>query len=180
MSSEKVNLAAPLSQQKRKIRIENDVAYVPLTKGYEAIIDAADIHLVEHWNWHAKVDGKLVYARQDAAVNGKKQRYSLHRAILSAPEGMDVDHVNGNGLDNRRSNLRLATRSENLRNRGRNRNNKSGYKGVSLFRQTGRWQARIMHNGRYHHLGFFADPKTAHDAYSEACLRYHGEFARAN
>jgi hypothetical protein len=102
----------------------------------------------------------------------------LHRAILNAPVGLEVDHINGDGLDNRRSNLRLATREGNQRNRAARRDNTSGLKGVSLHVSTGKWQARIRTGGEQVYLGVFTTPEAAHEAYAEAAIRLHGKFAR--
>ncbi len=107
----------------RPIRIEGNVAYVPLTKGYEAIIDAADVPLVQHSNWQAcvrfRADGSLLSSYAYGSTlhkDGPRKRLSMHRIILPVPHGLVVDHINGDGLDNRRCNLRPATPSENSRN----------------------------------------------------------------
>jgi hypothetical protein len=163
----------------RPIRIEGDAAYVPLTKGYEAIIDAADVPLVEGVNWFAVVQLSAVYAQRSARrVNGKRKAVLLHRVIMDAPDGLEVDHVNGDGLDNRRSNLRLATRSENQHNRRVQNNNTSGFKGVSWHKRDLKWYARIGLDGRRKLLGFFDTPEAAYAAYVEASTRLHGDFAR--
>ena len=91
---------------------------------------------------------------------------------------MVVDHINGNGLDNRRSNLRVCTRSENGMNRGKNKNNKSGYKGVAWHEKAKLWRATLGLKGKIIHLGDFADKSEAYRAYVEACKKYHKEFAR--
>lgn len=88
-----------------------------------------------------------------------------------------VDHINGDRSDNRISNLRLATNSENLCNRRKPRNNTSGYKGVSWIKRYGAWQATIRVKGKNKNLGLFATREGAADAYRQAALRYHGEFA---
>lgn len=164
----------------RPIRVEGNIAYIPLTKGYEAIIDAADVSLVERWNWAARVKPNAVYAFRTSQRNGKKSDIKLHRFILSAPADLDVDHINGNGLDNRRENIRLATPSENMRNRGPNCRNTSGFKGVSFHKLTAKWESRIWSEGKQVVLGYFDTPELAHDAYVEAARRYHGAFAKAS
>lgn len=88
-----------------------------------------------------------------------------------------VDHINGNRQDNRIANLRLATTSENLCNRGKPRNNTSGFKGVSWNTKFQIWQATIKFNGRNKNLGRFASREKAAEAYSKAALQYHGDFA---
>lgn len=89
-----------------------------------------------------------------------------------------VDHINGVTSDDRIANLRLATHQENLCNRGKQKNNKSGFKGVCLHKPSQKWHARINHKGRQHYLGLFATPEEAHQAYSLAAQNLHGQFAR--
>lgn len=89
-----------------------------------------------------------------------------------------IDHINGNSHDNRPSNLRLCTPSQNLSNRGKQRNNTSGYKGVSPNGQTGKWRVRINVNKKHLELGIFDSLTDAASAYANAAMRYHGEFAR--
>jgi len=96
------------------------------------------------------------------------------------PEVPYIDHRNGNGLDCRRSNMRPATHAQNMKNRKRHSNNTSGFKGVSLDKETGRWMARIYCDGRPIRLGGYATPDEAGMAYDEAALIHHGEFARTN
>lgn len=89
-----------------------------------------------------------------------------------------IDHIDGNGLNNRISNLREAVHSENARNRGAQRNSKSGIKGVSWHVESGRWQAKIQHHGKGKNLGYYATPEEAREAYCKAAKELHGEFAR--
>lgn len=89
-----------------------------------------------------------------------------------------VDHINGNPGDDRIANLRLATHAQNLQNRGKQKNNKSGFKGVCWHVPSKKWHARIACNGKQHHLGLFATPEDAHRAYIVAAERFHGEFAK--
>lgn len=163
----------------RPVRIIGEVAFVTLSGGHEAVIDAADAPAVARHNWSAFDRGRgRVYARRYEVIDGKSKCVMLHRFILAPAAGADVDHINGDTLDNRRSNLREATRSENLRN-GRA---KSGYKGVSRLKfETPRpWQARIYVDGRNHHLGTFATQEEAALAYNQAAAEAYGEFARLN
>lgn len=93
----------------RTIRVEGNIAYVPLTHGHEAIIDACDASLVDAFNWYARVRPHTVYAVRTTRSGMVKRDSRMHRAIMGDPDGFEVDHINGNGLDNRRDNLRLAT-----------------------------------------------------------------------
>jgi len=164
---------------KRLIRVHGQVAYVPLTRGYVAVIDAADVPLVEGRNWSAVVDGQTVYAYGKCPdATGKPIQTKMHRHLLSAPSGVDVDHRNGDGLYNRRDNIRLATSSQNHCNRSISKANTSGFKGVSWDRQKGRWQARIKLRGQQTWLGYFDTAEDAHKAYAAAATKLHGDFAR--
>jgi hypothetical protein len=102
----------------------------------------------------------------------------MHRLLLNPPEGVEVDHINGNTLDNRRANLRICTHAENSRNRRGRSNSKSGVKGVTPY--PGGWRATINVNGKNVHLGCFTNIDDAAEAYDEAATRYYGEFARTN
>lgn len=167
----------------RSIRIEGDLAYIPLTKGYEAIIDAANVHLVDGFNWTASVkfrtDGTLrsVYAYRKPRVDGKQLMIQLHRVILDAPADLEVDHIDCNGLNNTRANLRLATKSQNQCNR-RYVKNSSGVKGVRWHKTTSKWEAVIRANGRDHRLGEFSDIGSAAACVAAARVQMHGEFGR--
>jgi hypothetical protein len=160
------------------IRVYGDVAYVPLTQGYTAIIDAADVPLVEGWNWYALVKPRSVYVmRQDCSGTNPRTVY-MHRVLMGSPKGLDVDHLDGDGLNNMRGNLRTATRLQNLHNMRKSRRNKSGFKGVCWDKGANKWKAQIMLNYKQNHLGLFNSPEKAHAAYCRASEKYHGEFGR--
>lgn len=165
----------------RPIRIEGNIAYVPLTKGYEAIIDAADVAEVAGFNWHTRISGKTAYATTNSAKCelGRQRPIWMHRVLMRAPDGAEVDHINGDGLDNRKStNLRLATRAENVRNTRTRKTNTSGAKGVSWNKNERRWRAYITVGREQKHLGWFDDLQAAARAYAVASNLYHGEFGR--
>jgi hypothetical protein len=177
-------MSAPPTHSKRlyrkkvqPIRIENNLAYIPLTKGYEAIIDAADVVLISGFHWHSDVRNHTVYSSRNSTDGGTLRKVYLHNAIFGKLEDMQIDHIDGNGLNNQRSNLRFATSSQNLQNTGSRKNNKSGLKGVS--RKSGRfkWVAQIRANGKKIFLGHFDDPLIAHAAYLNASKNYHREFS---
>lgn len=168
-----------MSRAIRPIRIEGDVAYVPLTKGYEAVIDASDLGIVGRFAWSTLPKAHTIYAQRKATgINGERRTVRLHRAILNAQDGELVDHVDGNGLNNRRSNLRICNSAQSAQNRGRKVTNKSGYKGVYWFAKSQKWRAIIGANGKKHHLGCFGCKTAAAVAYVAAAKRLHGEFAR--
>lgn len=125
--------------------------------------------------------GGRKYISINLRQGGGPLHYLAHRIIWAMvngpiPDGMDIDHINRNGLDNRMSNLRLATRSENLQNSVRR--NKHGVKGVSLHKKSGLWRSEIMVNMRKVDLGYFKTKGEAAVARAKAAIRYHGEFAR--
>jgi hypothetical protein len=159
----------------RPIRVDGDVAYVTLTQGYVAVIDAVDVPLVEGRNWYVhKNQCGNIYARNGTHPN----RIHMHRVILNCAVHMQTDHIDGDGLNNRRCNLRQATCAQNIRNQGIAKHNTSGFKGASWHNLRSKWQAHIQVNNRSKHLGCFSTPEDAHAAYCEASAKYHGEFGR--
>jgi hypothetical protein len=162
----------------RPVRVEGDVAYVPLTQGYEAVIDAVDAAWVGRHNWCARVKGNNVYPVRNIEKNGRQAGIkALHLFMLPPREGFVIDHKDGNGLNNCRSNLRYATHGQNTAN-GLHRNRRTpGLKGTQQTKY-GRWVAFIQHNKKNHYLGTFDTTEEAHAAYREAALRLHGDFAR--
>mgnify|MGYP003635397357 CR=1 FL=1 len=167
-----------MTKIKRPIRICGDVAYVPLTQGYEAIIDASDVHLVDGFNWYAGLRGNLIYAVANKKIGIKSTIVYLHRIIMFGLGDFEVDHKDRDGLNNMRCNLREATKSQNMHNKKKSCNNKSGFKGVSFYKNSGKWVARIKLNGNRTFLGYFASPEEAHAAYCVASRKLHGEFGR--
>lgn len=154
------------------------ISYVELTSGNWSLIDSEDASTVGQFNWQTKVSGSgfLRYARRYYRdQEGKLRTQGLHAFLLS----VGADHINGNGLDNRRSaNLRRSTQSQNNQNRRIQRNNSSGYKGVSWHQGRRRWEAIIQANGKRKDLGGFPTPELAYEAYCHAAIQLHGEFAR--
>lgn len=145
--------------------------HIELTKGYRTIVDDEDYHkLTAMGSWHYS-HGRAV--RKDS--NGTTW---MHKVLLVTD--LDVDHINGDPLDNRKSNLRPATRSQNNANKGLQSNNTSGYKGVSKFKLTGRFQAYIKKQNKRIHLGYFPTPEQAATAYNSAAKELFGEFAKLN
>jgi hypothetical protein len=165
----------------RQIRIDGQVAYVPLTRGYEAVIDVDDVHLVDGRNWHSVVRGFTTYAScLGDLAGGRQARTYMHRLIIGFPSGFVVDHCDGDGLNNRRGNLRKATTAQNQANCRMHITNTSGFKGVSFHLPTGRWQAQISYKSKNVWLGYFDTPENAHAAYLAEAIRLRGEFVRAS
>lgn len=158
-------------------RTPKRIALVPLSQGKVAIIDADDAEKVLAFKWTAmeSYPGLWYAYRKD-----DRKSILLHRFIMGAPDEVGVDHWNGDGLDNRRENLRLATESQNGANRGLQSNNSSGFKGVVFHRRCGRWQARIKVQGKTISLRYHDTPEKAAHAYDKAARKFFGEFAYLN
>lgn len=153
------------------------MATIPLTKGKSVVVDDADMDLVskhiwkahrattkrENWYAYAMIDGRKVY---------------LHRMLMNAPKGSDTDHIDGDGLNNRRSNLRVCSRSENNRNAVRHPN-KCGAVGVQFHRQHNLFVAFLWFGKRRKRLGYFKTLEAAIEARRSAAEREYGGFARA-
>ena len=155
---------------------------IPLTQGRFAIVDPQDYPRLSRYKWRlCRTKGKnVLYAERSIRLpGGRYSRILMHRQLIKAPEGYVIDHINGNGLDNRRANLRLATVAQNAWN-SRKRNPRSGYKGVCFASDKGLWRAAIVCHGRRIHLGYFKDKITAAKAYDSAAKKYYGEFAKPN
>jgi len=152
---------------------------IELTRGKVSLIDDADYESVAVFSWYARLEGTVWYAIRKAG-NGSLRDIRMHRLLLGAPDGMQVDHLNGNGLDNRRENLRLCTNRENQQNRAKqSKPSSSRFKGVS-YHGRGKWQAHIRANGVFRYLGLFASEDDAALAYNVAAKEHFGDFARLN
>ena len=147
----------------------------------EILVDDADTHLLANHTWTISRYGSTFYAyRQTSTIGGTPSRkLYLHREVLNAPDGVNVDHINGNGLDCRRSNLRLADQTLNNAN-ARPRVGTSRFKGVYFDRSRGKWSARIQSRGRQSFLGRFDSEEEAALAYDAAASVHFGQFARLN
>jgi hypothetical protein len=167
-----------MPRQIRPIRVCGEVAYVPLTQGYEAIIDAADVTLVEGYKWYTAKRTRSVYAARNDYSGLKHRKVLLHRTIMGEPESLQIDHEDSDGLNNRRKNLRVATRSQNMHNMRKVTTNSSGFKGVFFEKGKRLWVASIKLNSKKIFLGRFSTPEEAHAAYCLASEKYHGEFGR--
>lgn len=146
---------------------------IPLSRGRFALVDDEDAErVIAAGPWHTRLAPRTAYARHNHLVDGRFVTVLMHRFITGWEY---VDHINGDGLDNRRANLRQATRGQNLANIGLKSNNTSGFKGVRKHSR-GRWRATCGPD----YLGLFPSPEAAARAYDAAALARYGEFARPN
>lgn len=137
---------------------------IKLTQGKFAIVDDEDFDWLSHWSWHLAAGGR--YARTGVGPRKNHKKIYMHRLILKAKKGQEVDHINQNKLDNRKSNLRFVNRSlNNLNNFNPRKDNTSGYRGVSLDKRTNLYRARIKIGLKTEWLGYFPSPDLAHKAY---------------
>lgn len=144
-------------------------------EGVSIQIDAEDYDALARYKWIISKEGKRRYA-----VTFLAPRTRMHRIILKASPGQIIDHKNGNGLDNRKSNLRFCTHTQNMRNRAKSTTNKVGFKGVSWSKARGKFEAQITVDRKIKHLGFYECPFKAARAYDAAAIEFHGEFAKTN
>lgn len=152
---------------------------IPLTKGKVALVDAADFEWLSQWKWFAHVTG---YCLGNVNVDGVRRTVTMHRMIMEPPPGFEVDHANRDGLDNRRANLRVATRSQNVVNRIV-RAGAAGFRGVYIdasHHGARPYRAEISFNGKRARLGRHLTAIEAARAYDRAARQLHGEFAILN
>jgi hypothetical protein len=149
---------------------------IPLTQGFSAIVDASNFAALSSVKWTAATSCGKTYAIRRSGP----QRQWMHRVVCPAPTGVEVDHINGDTLDNRRSNLRHATKAQQQHNSKMRSHNKSGFKGVILDHRNGHWMAKIVVAGKLKHAGSFPAIVEAARAYDSAAKKHFGEFARTN
>jgi hypothetical protein len=167
----------------RRLRYGYAFRRIALTRGKYAIVDPEDYERLAKYRWQAVKSRNTFYAircsRRDR--NGARKYYQMHREIMKIEDNKVCDHINGNGLDNRKANLRPATRAQNGWNQGKsNVKSRSQYKGLAWDSKDKRWEVRISVNGRRIYIGRFKDQMEAARAYDRAANKYHGQFANVN
>ncbi len=148
------------------------VRLIPLGDGHYAYVDAADYEELSRYAWH--LNGGY------AVRHEKGKRIYMHREIMQAPQGMVVDHIDGNRANDCRFNLRVCTRAENQRNQRKRLGSQSQFKGVTYCKQHRKWLARCRGRGRTYRLGYFDNEVDAARAYDRKAVELFGEFARLN
>lgn len=145
------------------------------------VIDAIDAPVAMHLTWYAHRERRQIYARSDVYVYGKRKALLFHRVVMGAKPGQLVDHASGDGMDNRRCNLRFATHSQNSANRRAAVSRMySDFRGVSVDKRSGKWIAQVGHGYRHINIGTFDEEVVAAAAYDIYAKALHGEFASTN
>jgi len=158
---------------------------IQLTQGKVALVDDEDYErLVAFGSWELSTQGYAVRTRRQRNQDGSLVSIStrMHREVMGLAHGdkLEVDHISGDRLDNRKSNLRVCSKTENLRNIKTHKDNTSGFKGVSFLKVKRKYQARLTFKYKTMYFGLFTCPIEAARAYNDAALIHHGEFARLN
>lgn len=159
---------------------------IPLTQGRIALVSDADFDMLmrisKKWGCFRRVDN--IYVVTSTMINGKQVRIFMHRVLMNPEKGYFVDHINGNGLDNRRENLRIATHAQNMRNSKKRKSSKWPYKGISYdnrsYHLSKKWRVRIRIDGKQIYAGRFETPEEAARKYDELARQFYGEFAKLN
>ena len=153
---------------------------IQLTQGQVAIVDAQDYEWLMQWNWYVLKRPNAFYAvRQIRKPNGKQRLLLMHRFIAATPKALETDHIDHNGLNNTRANLRICTKAQNQAN-SRLRGGTSQFKGVHWFKPTLRWKAQIGLGGKRMSLGYYLQEEDAAKAYNVKAVELFGEFAYIN
>ena len=149
---------------------------IKLTQGKVTLVDDEDFGSLNSHKWYFG-GGYVVRNVRDS--DGTRSKWPMHWEVIGKPQkGKETDHINCNKLDNRKENLRIVTRSQNRMNVGKYKNNTSGFKGVSMVKDSGKWQAHILVRGKNMKLGYFLTKELAYRAYCDTCIKYHKEYGR--
>jgi hypothetical protein len=157
-----------------------DYCKIPLTHSKFAKVDPQDYIWLSQFRWHCKANSNATYAVRTITVAGKSKRIYMHRLIMDTPPHLVCDHINHDGLDNRKGNLRNCTIKENNANARSAKGASSEYKGVTYSKRKKKWSVYIKKDGRQFNLGCFNNEAEAAKTYDAAAIKLHGEFAHLN
>ena len=157
---------------------------IPLTRGLFATVDDDDYDALMKQKWRAVASNHTFYAlgstsRKDSPEY-RQHALFMHRVVNKTPEGFYTDHINGDGLDNRKCNLRTCSPQENNRNRRAKKGSKSKFKGIVWRPKIKRWEAKAVIDKKYYYLGSFVNEIDAANAYNEFVRNNFGEFCYKN
>lgn len=145
---------------------------IPLLRGGYTLVDKEDYDKYSKYVWYKNAQGRVV-----SVLKGKaRPPVRLHRVIMNAPKGYEVDHINHNPLDNRRENLRICTHSQNMKNLKLRCDNSTGYRGVSPYGKSGKFRCTITCDGKTYYFNSFDTPEEAYERYKEMSKKLHGEY----
>lgn len=152
---------------------------IPLTRGYVVLVDDEDYEVVSKWNWYVNLskNGRICYANRQYRYQGKQVMVAMHRQIMNAPKGRHVDHVDGDGLNNQKINLRFCSHRQNCSNQ-RKPEGRKGYKGV--YKKGRKWTVGLTHKGAFHYLGLYTCRQAAAREYDKLAKLLFGKFANLN
>lgn len=160
----------------RRLRYGYPFRRIPLTRGKFAIVDPEDYNLLSRCKWCAVKDSNTYYAVRSR----QNKQIRMHREIMKVPKHLVCDHINHNGLDNRKNNLRICTKQQNTHNQKPRKTGTSKYKGVDWNKRQRKWRARIYYESRCHYLGYFNNEIDAAKAYDKKARELFKEFACLN
>ena len=160
----------PQTVQESRLEGEGPMREIPLTQGKIALVDDEDFERVNQFKWYAQKTTRRTWyaARHTPCISGKRSIVYLHGYILDPPNGMVIDHINGDGLNNQRGNMRIVTQRQNLQNRHHPKS--SIYVGVYWNKKSRKWQAQIQIKGKIKYLGLFDNEIAAAEAYTSALI----------
>lgn len=154
---------------------------IPLTKGLVALVNDEDYEYLMQWRWKTMKHGRTFYAVRSTYKDKKQELISMHRLILDLSKSNEyADHIDRNGLNNQRYNLRISSPTQNSANRSSHKNGTSKYLGVSYRKDNNKWRASICKNGKIINLGQYTTEESAALSYNNNAIELHGNFANLN
>lgn len=152
---------------------------IKLTQGRVTLVDDDDYEYLSQWKWRAHRDGCNWYAIRNVKIEGKRTTIKMHQSLIGNKPGLVIDHIDGDGLNNQRSNLQHVRQKDNVRKQ-RRRGGTSSFRGVYWHKNAKKWRAQIQIDRKSYHLGLFSEEKDAAREYDAAAREHFGEFANLN